>query len=132
VFDSITRGVTLAGTVTHQTAIAQGVALAATVAHETAREKGFWQDYDKAEAVGMADGVREAFLSQKLALIMTEVAEAVEDLRKGNDDHLAEELADIIIRTLDLGEALRYDMGEALVRKMRTNATRTRKHGKSF
>jgi NTP pyrophosphatase (non-canonical NTP hydrolase) len=112
--------------------IEKAISTAAGVANTTAREKGFWKDYDNAMAHGPISGVREAFISQKLALITSEVAEALEGLRRGDAENLGEELADIIIRTLDLGEELRFDMGARVVRKMRQNVQRPPKHGKAF
>ena len=68
---------------------------------------------------------------EMLMLIVTEVAEAAEGLRKNlPDDKLPHrpmvevELADTIIRILDLAAYMDLDVGGALVEKCRYNATR--------
>lgn len=70
----------------------------------------------------------------KLALIGTEVAEALDELR--NPDYLNEdfesEIADIIIRTLDLSGYLAIDIGMAVVDKAEKNKTRPFRHNKRF
>lgn len=65
-----------------------------------------------------------------LMLIVTEVAEAAEEVRKPTrEDHLVEELADIVIRVLDLAEALGLDIEHAIAIKMEINRGRQFMHG---
>ena len=54
-------------------------------------------------------------------------SEAIPPHRNG-----AEELADVLIRVLDLSRYLQYDIGQALIDKMKYNETRPKKHGKEF
>ena len=70
-------------------------------------------------------------IATKLALIHSEVSEALEGVRKGKmDDHLPDlpaievELADAAIRIFDLAGALYLDLGSAIVRKLAYNAQR--------
>ena len=47
-------------------------------------------------------------------------------------DELADELADIVIRTLDLAERFKIDLGSAMLSKHAVNTKRPYKHGKAF
>ena len=80
------------------------------------------------------------YIAAKLALIHSEVSEALEalrdgdlalriDLERGKPEGLESELADVLIRTLDLAEALGMDMGKTMSVKMAYNEGRPYKHG---
>lgn len=81
-------------------------------------------------------------IAEKLALIHSEVSEALEDLRDGKMEeeitHLDKpigfpsELADIVIRVLDLSGMLGIDLEGAMRRKHEYNKSRPYKHGKKF
>ncbi len=74
-----------------------------------------------------------------MALVNTEVAEAIEDVvagrwgttknEKGKPDGLGSELADIVIRVCDSAGALGIDMEAELRAKLAFNRTRSHKHG---
>lgn len=103
-------------------------------AHNNSKKHGFWDgDYDLAKLPIDVIGL-------KLALIHSEVSEALEDARKGNLVTLVgesgkphgfpSELADIIIRVGDLAGAIGIDLDREVQKKMAFNAGRPRMHGK--
>lgn len=77
-----------------------------------------------------------------LMLITTELAECCEAFRVGDPPckregmeaytHAEEELADAIIRILQMGDEFSFDVAGAIMAKMRFNWTREHKHGKAF
>ena len=64
-----------------------------------------------------------------IALIHSEVSEALEGMRHNDKDNFAEELADTIIRVLDLGNGLGLDLGYEVFRKLEINKGRGKRHG---
>jgi len=93
--------------------------------HKNAVNKGFWEEVN---------------IGEKLALIHSEVSEALEDYRAGKmniryrEDGKPEgfpvELADIIIRVLDLAEYFKINLLPPMLEKHAYNETRPYKHGK--
>ena len=94
--------------------------------HANAVEHGWWEEPRE-------DGTL-------IALIMSEAAEALEALRKANgpDEHCPQfsgaevELADVIIRIMDMAEARGWNVAGAIVAKHEFNKGRPYKHGKEF
>ncbi len=67
--------------------------------HESARQKGFWDGEYTNDKIG-----------NKLALVHSEVTEVLEAIRKSKgSEHVVEEIADIIIRILDVYAAMRNE-----------------------
>lgn len=95
--------------------------------------------YANSYAKGFHTGsVDDESISQKLALIHSEVSEALEELRRTNvsnedrAENFVKELADVIIRTMDLAEAMGLNLGAAITQKHLVNLKREPKHGKRF
>lgn len=68
--------------------------------------------------------------SEKLMLIVTEVAEVQEALRDGDRENEAEEVADILIRVLDYAAWRGISLDHELRAKMDKNRLRPRLHGR--
>lgn len=91
--------------------------------HRTAIDKGWWEK------------PRNQY--ELLALIHAELSEVLEALRAGNppDDKIPQfsaieaELADAIIRILDMAGGFGYLVAEALIAKIEFNKSRTFRHG---
>ena len=64
-----------------------------------------------------------------LALIHSEVSEALEAFRHNNKDNFAEELIDILIRVLDVCSGLGIDVDTKMQTKLEYNRTREYRHG---
>lgn len=98
----------------------------------TAMEKGFWEPLTRMEA--QDDFI---FYAKQLAMMHSEVTEALEALRKNKgDEEFVEELADLIIRTLDLWAGMNKirvyplpSLHDALLRKADINKDRPQLHG---
>ncbi len=70
---------------------------------------------------------------RKLLLIIGEVNEAVEVLRKDQgSDRLHEELADVMIRLLDVMGYVQMDVDSVISKKMEYNKTRPYRHNCTF
>jgi NTP pyrophosphatase (non-canonical NTP hydrolase) len=64
-----------------------------------------------------------------LALIHSEVSEALEGFRGRDKENFTEELADIVIRVFDLAYGLEVDLSQAVTDKLAKNRTRGYRHG---
>lgn len=69
-------------------------------------------------------------MMEKLMLVVTELAEAAEDVRHANWAHFEEEIADTFIRLLDITGTLGIDIEDAISKKMTVNTNRPWRHGK--
>ena len=121
--------------------ISMAASLLQLACHGAARDSGWWTQ--RSLGLDMAALIRNpkksteekllagALVGQKLALVHSEVSEALEGDRKDKmDEHLPHrksvevELADALIRIFDLGGAMGLDLGGAVAEKMAYNADR--------
>ena len=86
--------------------------------------------YYNAKLKGFHDTPRE--FGTAIALIHSELSEALEADREGDWDMVCEEFADVLIRLFDTAGEYRIDLDKAVERKMKINAGRQRKHGKEY
>jgi len=127
--------------------IEDGFSTAQEKIHDNAVKKGFWDELKDYTGIEWTYEQRtlevqeRVNVGEKLALIHSEISEALEAARDDilkPDKHCPKftnfeiELADAIIRCLDTGAGFGFDLGAAVVAKMKFNATRPRKHGKRF
>ena len=96
--------------------------------HSTAVEKGFWPDK-----------VDDIFITKQLMMIVSEAVEVMEAIRKEKgSQEVADEMADIVIRTLDLYMGMGKhgyvdtELQVALNNKTNFNKTRPERHGVKF
>ncbi len=96
--------------------------------HQTAVDKGWWDE--------------KRNLGELIALMHSELSEALEEYRKKNEEdwHLqydekgkpvgfVVELADVVIRIADLCGRFNLDLDDAITEKMAYNKTRSYRHG---
>jgi NTP pyrophosphatase (non-canonical NTP hydrolase) len=136
--------------------IIEGLSLCGINCHRISQEHGFWTPTAEQEtimAILEAEGSTESLkyyetqckrnFGEALMLIVSEAAEALEVARKDFDKpaehldqkeftHVEEELADIVIRVMDLAYGHNLSLGAAIVAKMEFNESRPYKHGKKF
>jgi NTP pyrophosphatase (non-canonical NTP hydrolase) len=109
------------------------------VAHEVHRvnvDNGWWRERDEI-AVLHPNGKHQVTLAA-LALVVSEVAEAMEAVRKHDPttwadtktkDTFARELAGATLRIMDLAAWTGVDLGEAIRAELEANKARGYKHG---
>ena len=91
---------------------------------------GWWTNLETGESMLTKAGEKpKRNVPEMLMLIVTEVSEAMEGYRKGiKDDHLPHrdmlevELADALIRILDMAHGIGYDIGGAVAEKLEWRA----------
>lgn len=105
--------------------------------------KGFWE-FDTGDTIEerLIPTAHYLVKATKLMLVVTELAEGVEGIRKSAgcsfDDGVniftneEEEITDAIIRLLDYAGEYRLRIGEAINAKMAHNEGRPHRHGKGF
>ena len=98
--------------------------------HSTAVAKGFWPE-----------DVDDIFVTKQLMMIVSEAVEVMEAIRKDKSkQEVADEMADIVIRTLDLWQGLKEngyvedsaELQVAFNNKTNVNKDRPQKHGVKF
>lgn len=111
--------------------IKHGIELLTDMAHKASADSGWWNHFDGEDLLTADPRYAPYVIATKIALTHSEVSEAMEgDRRDSMDDKLPHrsmlevELADVIIRVLDIAGKLNLDVAGALVEKMDFNAVR--------
>ncbi len=100
-----------------------------SMVHELAKEKGWWPGWPEK---------RERSQTELLALAICELSEGIEEIRSGKDTYyevegkpcgLQTEVADCIIRLLDMCQAEGWDIEEVMRKKHQFNKSRSARHG---
>lgn len=110
--------------------IMEGINQMVKFIHSQNIEKGWWED-PVAKTDLLDDDLTPYVIGTKLMLVVTEISEAIEGYRKNlKDDKLPHremievELADAVIRIMDIAGALKLDLEGAMHEKIVFNATR--------
>lgn len=100
-----------------------GLDEAAEYLHEKVKAKGQWDGVDKKDLRHKAS---------RLMWISSEVSEAFEALRRGDEANFREEVADVLILTLDLAAAYGLSPAAIVAEKDEKNDARPEKNGTLF
>ena len=95
------------------------------IGHETSMEKGFL----RGAPTTISDERDARMVLSYLALIHSEVSEAVEEARKEDVMAMGHELADVILRVTQLCYTLQIPLDTMVQAKLEYNKTRPYKHG---
>lgn len=115
----------------------------AALIHQYNSEKGFWEDWEAVHQDSPSPEklrFQQLLLIEKMDLAHGELSEALEALRDGDpqDRHLPQykafdvEIADALIRILDLIDVRRVDIAHVVAEKVMYNRNRPHKHGKEL
>ena len=95
--------------------------------HANAVKQGYWTSYDCTPKE-----YKPQIMSSQLMLCVTEIAEACEELRVGDDEKFKVEIADALIRILDVACMYTPDIAKVIHDKREHNKGRPPMHGKKF
>lgn len=100
--------------------------------HATAVSKGFWaedESIDNLEPGALPPKDKVRHFAESMMWATREISEAFDAWQKGDDERIAEEMADAIIILFDAAEGRGIDIVSAMFDKMERNVQRPMRHG---
>lgn len=94
------------------------------------RDRSGWVTCLRCDGKGFDLTGDPSFIPRCLALIHSEVSEALEAWRDDDFEHMAEELVDVLIRVLDTAKFLRINIEQGVINKHQKNLKRPYKNGR--
>jgi len=98
------------------------------LAYKGYREKGFLEKWEKARKILREHGLERIVDLAELGLVVTEIAEAMEEIRDDNSKAESKELAGVFIRLSNYSMRKGYNLESEIIRESRRNLTRPKLH----
>jgi len=99
---------------------------------EEYKKNGYLERWGRARELLKPEGLEGIVDLAEVGLFVTEIAEAMEDIRSGKSSHEVEEHADTIIRIMNYCSRSNLDLEQAILSKHERNLKRAKLHGRKI